>query len=265
MINILFMGRKKVAALCLEHLISLKQCKVVGVLTDSHLATSSTGDVARRAGLPIMTIEEAQSCYLSGKLRFDLGVSMLYWRKIKGDLLSAAPRGIINFHPAPLPAYKGTAGYNLAILEGLSEWATTAHYIDESIDTGAIIDVSRFQISSRSETAQTLERKSQEALFSQFSRVISRALASPMLLETSPNGPGRYVTRAEMEAMKRIKPGDDLEIKTRAFWFPPYDGAYVEIDGKRYTLVSQEMLRQLAEPGTSSLFSPPQVNHDSGS
>ena len=262
--KILFMGRKKVAARCLEYLLSVKDCEVVGVLTDSHLAVSATADVARRAGLPIMTIEQAQAESLSGKLKFDLGVSMLYWRKIKRDLISAAPRGIINFHPAPLPAYKGTAGYNLAILEGLSEWATTAHYMDESIDTGAIIDVSRFPISTRSETAQTLEKKSQEALFSQFTRVIESALARPGLLATTPNGPGRYVTRAEMEAMKRIQPGDDLEAKTRAFWFPPYDGAYVEIDGKRYTLVSQEMLSRLAEPGTSSLFSPPQGHHEAG-
>lgn len=249
------MGRKKVAARCLEYLLSRSDCEVIGVLTDSHLEVSATSDVARRSGLPLMTLEQAQNEHSEGNLEFDLGISMLYWRKIKGALLSAAPRGIINFHPAPLPLYKGTAGYNLAILEGLLEWATTAHYIDESIDTGSIIDVSRFPISAHFETAQTLEKRCQEVLYNQFKTITEKALINKALLDTIPNGPGRYVSRVEMEEMKRVMPGDDLEKKIRAFWFPPYHGAFIEIGGKRYTLVSQEILSQLADPGSSSLFS----------
>ena len=36
--------------------------------------------------------------------------------------------------------------------------------------------------------------------------------------------------------MKRINPGDDIDAKIRAFWFPPYDGAFIEIDGQRLHL-----------------------------
>ena len=56
---------------------------------------------------------------------------------------------------------------------------------------------------------------------------------------------GRYLSRKEMEEMKRINPGDDVDTKIRAFWFPPYDGAYVELDGKRYTLVNRKILEEL--------------------
>lgn len=257
MISLLFMGRKQVGARCLAHVLSLPGCKVAAVLTDSHLAVSPTADIARRSNLPLYTMEQAQEAFSSGSLKFDLAVSMLYWRKIKPPILGAATRGIINFHPAPLPRYKGTAGYNLAILEGLSSWATTAHYVDESIDTGPIIEVSDFPISQLEETAQSLEQLSQERLYQQFVRVLDKVLASDSLLPSIPNGPGRYVSRAEMEAMKRVLPGDDLERKARAFWFPPYDGAYIEIDGKKYTLVSQYMLRKMADSGSSSRFSPP--------
>lgn len=250
------MGRKNVAARCLEYLAARPGIEVVGVITDSHLSISPAAEVARKNGMPILTYDEALAATSQGRLRFDLGISMLYWRKLKGEFISHPKRGVINFHPAPLPQYKGTAGYNLAIMEGLSEWATTAHYIDESIDTGPLIEVSKFLISRHTETAQSLEATCQQKLFEQFVRVFNQAAKTSALLPTTPNGPGRYVSRAEMEAMKRVQDGDDLDRKARAFWFPPYDGAYIEIDGRRYTLVSRDMLQAMAPPGSSSLFSP---------
>lgn len=255
--RVLFMGRKKVAADCLDYLAAKPNVQLVGVMTDSHLASSCTADVARRLGVPLLRIEEATKAIETGALKFDLGISMLYWRKFGAKMIGAARRGIINFHPAPLPEYKGTAGYNLAIMEGLSSWATSAHYVDESIDTGPIIDVCNFAISEKDETAQSLEKTCQEKLREQFIRIVDQALKSESLLPTMPNGPGRYVSRDQMEEMKLVRPGDDLERKTRAFWFPPYDGAYIEVGGKRYTLVSRDMLRSMTPQGASSLFSPP--------
>ena len=43
----------------------------------------------------------------------------------------------------------------------------------------------------------------------------------------------------------------------RAFWFPPYDGAWVDVGGVRCTLVSPEILLTLAAPGVSNLFTRP--------
>ncbi|HAJ43978.1 MAG TPA: formyl transferase, partial [Alcanivorax sp.] len=49
----------------------------------------------------------------------------------------------------------------------------------------------------------------------------------------------------------------DVERKIRAFWFPPYDGAYKVINGVKCTLVSRTILESLADPSTSSLFTQP--------
>jgi len=38
---------------------------------------------------------------------FDLGVSYCYPRKITEPLLSTPKKGFVNFHPGPLPKYKG--------------------------------------------------------------------------------------------------------------------------------------------------------------
>jgi len=254
MLKVLFMGRKPVAAQALESLLARSDVDVVGVLTDNHLPVSPTTDAAARNGVKIYEFAEALAALKERTLAFDLGISMLYWKKLKDELLSAPSRGVINFHPAPLPQYKGTAGYNLAILEGRGSWAVSAHYMDENIDTGGIIKLKEFEIDREKETAHSLERKSQSVLFELFREVFQAALESEESLPVSPNVGGRYVSRAEMESMKEVKSGDDIAKKIRAFWFPPYDGAYQVVDGRKYTLVDRFILESLGDPNTSNLF-----------
>lgn len=254
--KILFMGRKPVAANCLRYLSQREDVDIVGVLTDSHLSISPTTQVAQEHGIEIYDFDSALKKIDAGLLSFDLGISMLYWRKLRGSFISTPTCGIINFHPAPLPEYKGTAGYNLAVLDGCEQWATTAHYVDEFIDTGEILEVCHFPIDPKKETAQSVERLSQKVLEDQFKRIVDKAISSKGLLPTTPNVGGRYVSRSEMEAMKEIKPGDDVARKIRAFWFPPYDGAYITIDGNKYTLTDRFILNQLIDGTSSSLFTP---------
>ncbi len=248
------MGRKKVAAQCLEFLALREDVQIVGVLTDSHLAVSPTTDVARKYGIKIFEFNSALELIEDGSLSFDLGLSMLYWRKLKGGFLTVPKIGVINFHPAPLPEYKGTAGYNLAILDGLKQWAVTAHYVDDSIDTGEIIEINYFDIDYDNETAQSLERTSQYYLGAQFIRVLDSALNQENLLPTIDNKGGRYVSRLEMERLKEVKPTDDVSRKIRAFWFPPYDGAYMMINGVKCTLIDRKILDGLSDGSNSSLF-----------
>ena len=254
-IKVLFMGRKKVASECLKYLVSRTDVEIVGVLTDSHIANSATTRVAIDNGLQLFDYDSASDAIKSNKLYFDIGLSMLYWRKLKGQYLTLPKLGIINFHPAILPKYKGTAGYNIAILEGRSDWGVSAHYVDAEMDTGEIIDVSIFPISRDEETAYSLEKKSQSYLFDQFIKVVNLALEKKSKLDSVPNIGGKYISRLEMEAMKEIKDGDDISRKIRAFWFPPYDGAFVKINNKKFTLVDGFILGTLSDPDASSLFS----------
>ncbi|MEX0333140.1 formyltransferase family protein [Vibrio tubiashii] len=254
-IKVLFMGRKNVAAKCLHYLLKCQGIDIVGVITDSQLENSTTAKLAAQYNLPIFSFEQALAKLKNKELMFDLGISMLFWRKLKDEFLTVPSLGIINFHPAPLPEYKGTAGYNLAILDGLDSWGMTAHYVDESIDTGDIIKVLRFNICSVSETVQSLESISQDYLFDLFIDVINKVEKSmPNKVESTPNIGGRYISRSEMESMKEIKPGDDVSRKIRAFWFPPYDGAYIIIDEKKYSLVDRNILESLSSDNISNVF-----------
>jgi len=253
--RVLFMGRKKVAAHALRQLIDDPEAEVVGVLTDSHLERSITADLAREHGIPVLEFNDTMRRLDTGDLPVDIAFSMLYWRRLKGAFLTAPRHGVINFHPAPLPEYRGVGGYNLAILEGLDRWAASAHFIDADIDTGPIIDVLDFPIDPVRETARSLEATSQGRLLELFDRVWAQCKSDVAGLTRLPNEGGRQLSRNQLEAMKRINPTiDDVERKTRAFWFPPYDGAWLEINGARYTLVNHSILEDLADPDASSLF-----------
>ena len=252
--KILFMGRKQISAGLLKFLSTQPDIEIVGVLTDSHLQGSPTTAAANELGLPLYTFDTALEAMKEGRLKYDLGLSVLYWRKLRDEFLTIPRLGTINLPPALLPEYKGTGGYNLAIMDELSEWGSTAHYVDASIDTGEIIEVDRFPIDAAAETAQSLERKTMQALEPFAQRIIARAIEAQAKLPTTPNIGGRYVSRDEMEAMKQIRDGDDVEKKIRAFWFPPYDGAYVKIDGQKYTLINRQLLEDVAPKDSTSLF-----------
>jgi methionyl-tRNA formyltransferase len=121
----------------------------------------------------------------------------------------------------------------------------SCHFVDADFDTGDIVEVERFPIDPDAATAFSVDLVSQERLLGLFRRVMRRALDGERL-PREPQGPGRYVTRDEFEALRRVRPGDDLDRKLRAFWYPPYPGALLEVDGRELTLVDEALLADAA-------------------
>ena len=197
---------------------------------------------ARRHGLPLVSdadlhADPPDDVYVV--------VSFLYPRLIREPLISLGRIGCLNFHPAPLPDFRGLGGYNLALLEGLREWGVSCHFVDEHFDTGDLVHVERFAIDPHAHTALSLDLESGERLVRLFGRVLERALAGEEL-PRKPQGEGRYVSREEFETMRVVRPGDDLERKLRAFWYPPHPGAVLDLEGRRLTLVDDALLDEVA-------------------
>jgi methionyl-tRNA formyltransferase len=199
--------------------------------------------VAERHRLPLVGGEELHAAPPGD---VDVVISFLYWRRIREPLLSLGRVGCLNFHPAPLPDLRGLGGYNVAILEGRPEWGVSCHFVDEDFDTGDLVEVVRFPIDESSETAFSLDLRSQERLFELFKRVMAKVIAGEQL-PREPQGPGRYVDRAEFEALRVVRSGDDLDRKLRAFWYPPHPGAVLDVDGRALTLIDEALLAEVAD------------------
>jgi methionyl-tRNA formyltransferase len=246
---LLLAKHKRSAVAALDHLVA-RGCEVVAVVAPEpgEVAPEQRLDeAARRHGIRLATDDELYAEIAAGSLRdVDLVLSFLFWKRIRQPLIDLG--ACLNFHPAPLPDIRGLGGYNVAILEGFREWGVSAHYVDEDFDTGDLVRVDRFEIDREGETALSLDIRSQERLLEVFRDVVDAALRGEALPRT-PQGEGRYVNREEFEALRRVVPGEDaktLERRIRAFWYPPYDGATVELAGRTFTLVDRELLRQAA-------------------
>ena len=176
----------------------------------------------------------------------DLVISYLFWDKIKQPLINLAHNGCINFHPAPLPDYKSRAGYNTAILDQRNDFGVSAHFIDsEEFDAGPIIKVLKFPIDSSKETAFSLEKTAQEKMSVLFKEVVDMLLKGEPI-KTTPNKGGLYLTSEQLEAMKNIdirnNSAAEINRKIRAFFFPPYKGAKLAIQGEEFTLINDDVL-----------------------
>ena len=71
---------------------------------------------------------------------YDLGISYIHTRKIIKPELSKPKKCWVNFHPAPLPFYKGWKFIDEAIQKKETQWGVSVHYMDEDYDTGPIIE-----------------------------------------------------------------------------------------------------------------------------
>jgi methionyl-tRNA formyltransferase len=237
---------KRSAARALEWLVAerVEVAAVVASEPDRFTREQQRVDlVAERHGLRLVSDDEL---YAEPPDDVDVVISFLFWKLIREPLVSLGRIGCLNFHPAPLPDLRGLGGYNVAILEGMREWGVSCHFADESFDTGDLVEVERFPMEPDSATAFSLDLESQERLLGLFQRVMRVAIAGDDL-PRSPQGPGRYVAADEFERLRRVRQGDDLDRKLRAFWYPPHPGAVVEVAGRDLTLVDERLLADVAQ------------------
>lgn len=87
----------------------------------------------------------------------------------------------INFHPGS-PEYRGFGCFNYAIYDNSKNYGVTSHIITEQIDSGKIIDVKRFKISSK-DSLETLLKKTYKHLYFQAKKIIFILMADKNILD----------------------------------------------------------------------------------
>jgi methionyl-tRNA formyltransferase len=186
-----------------------------------------------------LSVAETQQELQCGEVDFVISYSFRY--RVTSETRRLARRAALNFHAGPLPEFGGWAFYNVAILEDVAEYGCTCHHMDEGFDSGPLVKVRRFPINASVETAQSLEAKTQIEMIKLFCEFCALAESGAELpREEQDPRRVRYMTRDEFEALKAI-PADagqgDIERRARAFWYPPYQGAYIKIGNNTIEVV----------------------------
>jgi phosphoribosylglycinamide formyltransferase-1 len=69
----------------------------------------------------------------------ELAVLAGYMHLLSSAFLTAFPQGVINVHPALLPAFPGLHAVEQALAYGVKVFGVTVHYVDDGVDTGPVI------------------------------------------------------------------------------------------------------------------------------
>ena len=170
-----------------------------------------------------------------------------YWKLVKAETLKLPVKGCINFHPGPLPEARGS-GYHAAILNDWRYWGVTAHYMDETFDTGDIICCEKFPLP-KDIVNRELVHLAHMKTFELFKKIVTRILNGD-IPKSTPQAAGTYYGLKDLERGKYIgehESAETIERKIRAYWNPPYSGAKIILDGHEYTLINDQILRYIAE------------------
>ncbi|MCL5432576.1 MAG: hypothetical protein M1524_00470 [Patescibacteria group bacterium] len=236
----IFMGSKPGAVVALSILLDrgwdVKYVVISKTITHPWIGGKTLEQLAKEKNITVTTQEK-----LPKKIKVDFVISYMFRHRVSQYVICQAKRAALNFHAAPLPQFGGWAFYNLAILENAKEYGCTCHYMDNNFDTGPILKVRRFKINASSETALSLERKAQEEmilLFIDFCKIAEKNKKLPVKKQNKSKM--RYMTLKELEKLKKIPKSTDLETidrYSRAFWYPPYPGAYVKIGKNKIEII----------------------------
>jgi len=106
------------------------------------LSAPPVKEEALRLGLPVVQPERVNSDGPIATIREaspDLIVVVAYGQILRPKLFTIPPHGTVNIHASLLPAYRGAAPVNWAIINGETTTGITTFLIDEGMDTGDIL------------------------------------------------------------------------------------------------------------------------------
>ncbi len=164
--------------------------------------------------------------------KYDIGLSFLYVNKVPKLELNTP---WINWHPGPLPKYKGRNVIYRAMMEDAETFGGTIHYMDENFDTGDIIEVEKFTLYDTYTAGDVLD-KTYQVLLGLFYKYV------PQIIE------GRELPRTKQHqgyAYKKVEINDFVDLsleqknKIRALTVHPKYHAKVKIANKTYKIIPE--------------------------
>ncbi len=232
--------------------------EIVGVVTridkpagrGRNVAAPPVKAVALQLGLPLYQpkrVREPMFIDALRKLSPDVIVVAAYGQILPKEVLTLPKYGCINIHASLLPAYRGAAPINWAIIRGDKETGITIMQMDEGMDTGAILMQESRPIGPR-DTSGTLT----ETLSELGASLITKSL--PLLEAGTLKPAAQDESKATLAPLLKKEDGlvdwtlPAADIHNRVRGFSPWPGAYTFLDGGMIKILETEVLPGEGEP-----------------
>ena len=258
--RVVFMGTPDIAATCLKKIIA-DGFDVVGVYTQPDrpknrgmkLAFSPVKEVALENDLQVFQPESFREEETHAQLRAlqpDVVAVVAYGRILPQKVLDVPGKGCINIHASILPSYRGSAPYQWAVLDGLSETGVTAMYLCREMDAGDVIDVAKTAIDPDETAGALLDRLAVLGadLLSRTLTAIENgtATATPQDSTKATYAPMLDKTMCPIDWNKTAR-----QVHNHVRGMNPWPVATAEIQGKRFKIYATQVVegKQGAQPG----------------
>ncbi len=167
-LRVVFMGTPDIAATCLKRILD-DGFTVVGVYTQPDrpkgrgmkMVAPPVKELALAHNIPVFQPENFRSdetVETLQRLQPDVIAVVAYGRLLPQRVLDIPKCGCINIHASLLPAYRGSAPYQWAVLDGCEETGVSAQYMVRELDAGDVIDAVKTPIGKNETAGELLDR-----------------------------------------------------------------------------------------------------------
>lgn len=180
--RVVFMGTPEFAVPTLKVLLEDENIEVVGVFTQpdkpkgrgKKLAMPPVKELALENNLEVFQpekIKTSESVAILKELNPELIVVVAFGQILSKEILDIPKYGCINVHASILPAYRGAAPINWAIIKGEKNSGVTTMFMDVGLDTGDMIYKEYVEISEE-DNSSTLHDKLSSAGYTVLKKTI---------------------------------------------------------------------------------------------
>ncbi|WP_067814105.1 methionyl-tRNA formyltransferase [Nocardia inohanensis] len=258
--RLVFAGTPEPALPSLRRLIESGNHEVVAVLTrpdavsgrGRKVTRSPIGQLADEHGIPVLTPRrpsEPEFIAQLTELAPDCCPVVAYGALLPESVLSIPKHGWINLHFSLLPAWRGAAPVQSAILAGDEITGASTFRIEKGLDTGPVYGTMTETIKVTDTAGVLLDRLAHSGAVLLESTLDGVEAGALQAVPQSNEGVS-YAPKVEVEAghVRWDQPALAISRQIRAV--TPAPGAWTEFDGKRLKLAPVEMLEETLPAGT---------------
>lgn len=239
--KVVFMGSPDFAVPCLRALAEIAE--IVGVVTQPDkpagrgltLTPPPVKAAALALGYPVIqppSLKEEAVYQQLADWAPDVIVVVAFGQLLRKNVLELPKFGCVNVHASLLPAYRGAAPIQAAILNGETRTGVTIMKMDVGLDTGPILSKAEIEIAD-DETGGSLFGRLSELGASALVKTLPAYLAGKITPVAQPETGASYfgMIRKEDGDLKPSMGVFEAERKTRAYF--PWPGTSLEIGGEK--------------------------------
>ena len=256
--NIMFMGTPEISAICLDRLIKDGHgiCAVISREDKPRgrgnvMTPTPTKALALENNIPVYTpktLKDEEFMSILEKHNPEIIVVVAYGKILPKAVLDYPRLGCVNLHVSLLPKYRGAAPMQRAIMNGEKQTGVTVMYMEEGLDTGDVIEVSKFDILPEDDF-EAIHDRSAEVGGKLLSETIEKIYSGAATRTKQDDALATYAAKVEKEDCKVdfTKSAKELDFIIRGV--TPIPGAFAYHNGKMLKINKATPINKKGKPG----------------